>query len=133
MVGLHTPRILPLCAEPRVVAPVLARVMLTQYFANTNHTNVPAQVSYVFPVPAGGAVCGFEMHTADGKTIIGKVKEARQAEAEFKEAVADNRTAGLLAKETPDGKTSIAAKRIPLTSSNSLYDGIGRHTSETSD
>ena len=43
------------------------------------------------------------MHTADGKTIVGRVKEAVQAEREFKEALAKNKTAGLLAKAAPDG------------------------------
>ena len=76
---------------------------MTQYFANPNRTDVPTQARYVFPVPAGGAVCGFEMHTADGKTIVGRVKEAVQAEREFKEALAKNKTAGLLAKAAAYG------------------------------
>lgn len=83
---------------------VLARVTLIQHFTNTNRTDVPVQVKYVFPVPAGGAVCAFEMRTADGKLVVGKVKEAKQAETEYKEAIARNQTAGLLAKAAPDGK-----------------------------
>ncbi|EPT01798.1 hypothetical protein FOMPIDRAFT_59317, partial [Fomitopsis schrenkii] len=81
---------------------VLARVTLTQHFANVNRTDIPTEAKYVFPVPVGGAVCAFEMHTADGKLVVGEVKEARQAEAEFKEAVAQKKTAGLLVKAAPD-------------------------------
>ncbi|EPT01795.1 hypothetical protein FOMPIDRAFT_1059549 [Fomitopsis schrenkii] len=84
------------------IADVLARVTLIQHFTNTNRTDVPVQVKYVFPVPAGGAVCAFEMRTADGKLVVGKVKEAKQAETEYKEAIARNQTAGLLAKAAPD-------------------------------
>ena len=43
------------------------------------------------------------MHTMDGKIVVSEVKEARKAEAEFREAVAQKKTAGLLAKATPDG------------------------------
>lgn len=83
--------------------PVLARVTLTQYFAATNHIEVPAKAKYVFPVPSGGAVCAFEMRTSNGKVLVGEVKESRQADNEFKEAVSQDRTAGLLAKASPDG------------------------------
>ena len=105
---------------------------LTQYFANPNRTDVPAQARYVFPVPVGGAICGFEMHTADGKAIVGKVKEAIQAEREFKEAVTQNKTAGLLAKAAPDGTKSWQECLDSLTWTNSLHDVVGCHTSQTS-
>lgn len=88
------------------MASVLASITLTQHFANTNRTNTPTEVRYVFPVPVGGAVCAFEMRTADGKVVVGEVKESQQAEAEFKQAVAQKKTAGLLAKAAPDGEES---------------------------
>ncbi|KZT66843.1 VIT-domain-containing protein [Daedalea quercina L-15889] len=84
------------------IADVLARVTLTQHFANTNRTSVAAEAKYIFPVPLDGAVCAFEMRTADGKVVVGEVKEARQAEAEFREAVSQKKTAGLLSKAAPD-------------------------------
>ncbi|EPT01811.1 hypothetical protein FOMPIDRAFT_1119408 [Fomitopsis schrenkii] len=96
----HMPLIF-VSAEVHIVD-VLARVTLTQHFANVNRTDIPTEAKYVFPVPAGGAVCAFEMHTADGKVVVGEVKEARQAEAEFKEAVAQKKTAGLLVKAASD-------------------------------
>lgn len=132
MVGLHTPIIPTPFTEFYFVSSVLARVTLTQHFANTNRTDIPGQAEYVFPVPVGGAVCGFEMHTADGKTIVGKVKEALQAQAEFKEAVADNRNAGLLAKAAPDGTNSVTAKGALLTYTDSLHGGVRCHTPQTS-
>ena len=82
---------------------MLARVTLTQHFANINHAGVPIETKYIFPVPAGGAVCAFEMRTADGKLVVGEVKEAEQAKKEFEEAIAHKKTAGLLAKAAPDG------------------------------
>ncbi|KAH9925324.1 uncharacterized protein B0H18DRAFT_1085308 [Fomitopsis serialis] len=84
------------------IADVLARVTLTQHFANVNRTDRAATARYVFPVPVGGAVCAFEMRTADGKVVVGEVKEAHQAEAEFTQAVSQNKMAGLLAKAAPD-------------------------------
>lgn len=89
------------------MSPVLARVTLTQHFANPNRTEELTEAKYVFPVPAGGAVCAFEMHTADGKVVVGEVKVAHQAETEFKEAVAQKKTAGLLAKAAPDGAYTV--------------------------
>ncbi|KZT66845.1 VIT-domain-containing protein [Daedalea quercina L-15889] len=84
------------------IVDILARVTLIQLFANTSRAEVPAEAKYVFPVPVGGAVCAFEMRTADGKVIVGEVKESGQAEAEFREVISHNRTAGLLAKAAPD-------------------------------
>ena len=49
------------------------------------------------------AVCAFEMRTAGGRVVFGEVKEASQAEAEYKEAVNTNKVAGLLAKSASDG------------------------------
>lgn len=82
---------------------MLARVTLTHRFANPNRTDIPAYAKYVFPVPVGGAVCAFEMRTASGRVVFGEVKEASQAEAEYKEAVNTNKLAGLLAKSASDG------------------------------
>ncbi|KAH9830990.1 uncharacterized protein C8Q71DRAFT_862124 [Rhodofomes roseus] len=84
------------------ITDVLARVTLTQHFANTNRSGASATARYVFPVPAGGAVCAFEMRTADGRVVVGEVKEAHRAEIEYKEAVAHNKFAGLLAQATSD-------------------------------
>ncbi|TFY68076.1 hypothetical protein EVJ58_g1240 [Rhodofomes roseus] len=84
------------------ITDVLARVTLTQHFANTSRSGASAAARYVFPVPAGGAVCAFEMRTADGRVVVGEVKEAHRAEMEYKEAVAHNKFAGLLAQATPD-------------------------------
>lgn len=91
---------------------MLASVTLTQHFVNTNRTTIPTEARYVFPVPVGGAVCAFEMRTTDGHVVLGQVKEALQAEAEFKDAVAQKKTAGLLVKAAPDGKEE-SANHVP--------------------
>ncbi|TFY65188.1 hypothetical protein EVJ58_g2141 [Rhodofomes roseus] len=78
-------------------------VTLTQSFVYPGHTGYDSvDAKYVFPIPVGGAVCAFELHTSDGHVVTGKVKEARQAKREFQAAIAENKLAGLLAKEASD-------------------------------
>ena len=112
---------------------VLARVTLTQHFVNTNRAGVPIETKYVFPVPACSAVCAFEMRTANGKLVVGQVKEAKQAEKEFREAVARNKTTGLLSRAAPDGAHDVRSRRLErLRILCSLCHVSGRNSSRTS-
>jgi Vault protein inter-alpha-trypsin domain len=62
-------------------------------------------VEYVFPLPPGAAVCSFKAVIDDTKVIQGVLKEKEDAKREFKEAVAQGKTAGLLQQEHADGET----------------------------
>ncbi|PVF97085.1 hypothetical protein CPB86DRAFT_760872 [Serendipita vermifera] len=68
------------------------------------HSSAPISrdVEYVFPLPPGAAVCSFKAVIDDKKTIKGVVKEKGQAKTEYKAAVAQGKTAGLLEQEHPD-------------------------------
>ncbi|PVF91424.1 hypothetical protein CPB86DRAFT_809498 [Serendipita vermifera] len=70
------------------------------------HSSAPISrdVEYVFPLPPGAAVCSFKAVINDKKVINGVVKEKGQAKSEYKAAVAQGRTAGLLEQEHPDGE-----------------------------
>ena len=65
-------------------------------------------VEYVFPLPPSAAVCSFKAIIDDTKVIQGVVKEKEDAKREFKEAVAQGKTAGLLQQEHADGETVLA-------------------------
>ncbi|PVF97084.1 VIT-domain-containing protein [Serendipita vermifera] len=68
------------------------------------HSSAPISrdVEYVFPLPPGAAVCSFKAVIDNKKTIKGVVKEKGQAKTEYKAAVAQGKTAGLLEQEHPD-------------------------------
>ena len=61
-------------------------------------------VSYVFPLPPDAGVCSFKAVIDDQKVISGVVKEKSVAKAEYTEAVAKGKTAGLLEKQHADSK-----------------------------
>jgi hypothetical protein len=67
--------------------------------------SVNRDVEYVFPLPPRAAVCSFKAVIDDKKVIKGVVKEKRDAKAQYKTAVAQGKTAGLLEQEHPDGKS----------------------------
>ncbi|PVF97081.1 hypothetical protein CPB86DRAFT_735500 [Serendipita vermifera] len=68
------------------------------------HSSAPISrdVEYVFPLPPGAAVCSFKAVIDDKKTIKGVVKEKSEAKTEYKAAVAQGKTAGLLEQRHPD-------------------------------
>ncbi|PPQ99693.1 hypothetical protein CVT26_009147 [Gymnopilus dilepis] len=78
-----------------------ARVVLTQSYTNSNIGRSSA-TQYAFPVPAGGAVCAFNMKASSGQVVSGVVKERSQAKNEYDAAILDNQWAGLLCEATSD-------------------------------
>lgn len=80
-----------------------ARVTLIQVFSNRDAERTP-RAKYVFPIPAGAAVCAFEMHTEDGRTIHGVAKERRQAQLEHEEAFNAGKLTSLVEWATNDSK-----------------------------
>lgn len=77
-----------------------ARVNLKQTFLNPSQDRGIQEVRYTFPLYDGVSVVGFTCHVG-ARTIVGEVKEKEKAKAEFKEAVEQGKTAGLL-EQLPD-------------------------------
>ena len=85
------------------MATVSARIVLTQTFRNTSQQPT-ARAKYVFPLPERSAVCAFELERADGRVIIGTVKEKEAAARTFEAAIAAGKTAGLIESVTDDSQ-----------------------------
>lgn len=87
----------------RIIHLVSARVVLTQlYVSDDNYRSSKAQ--YVFPIPANGAVCAFQMRSGDDQVVTGVVMERSKAKREYDIAVSNDKWAGLLYETTPDGE-----------------------------
>ncbi|HET6438693.1 MAG TPA: VIT domain-containing protein [Anaeromyxobacter sp.] len=71
----------------------LARTVLTQVFENRYPD--PLQVTYLFPLPHGGAVSGFSFRLRD-RHVVGEVDLLERARQRFEEALLSGRTAALL-------------------------------------
>ena len=71
----------------------LARSRLVQLFENPFEE--PLQVTYLLPLPHGGAVSGFSLRFGD-RRIVGEVDAREKARERFEEAVLSGRTAALL-------------------------------------
>ncbi|THG97060.1 hypothetical protein EW026_g4874 [Hermanssonia centrifuga] len=56
----------------------------------------------IFPVPSRAAVCGFEMHTEDGRSIAAVAKERKTARREHEQAIQRGRMTGLVEHVTDD-------------------------------
>lgn len=91
---------------------VSAVVRVTQDFWQYSDEPVPS-ASYVFPVPAHAAVCGFEMRSQDGKVIKAVAKEREQARKEHEAAIQEGQMTGLVQHATDDGDHSFR-QRISL-------------------
>ena len=74
----------------------IARTRLRQHFANPYST--PLELTYAFPLPADGAVSGYEIH-AGSRVIKGRVEPREKARADFETARLEGRTAGLVDEE----------------------------------
>jgi Ca-activated chloride channel family protein len=77
----------------------IARTRLRQHFANTHPT--PLELTYAFPLPADGAVSGYEIRAGE-RVIRGRVEPRAKAHAEFEHAHVTGRTAGLVDEERPN-------------------------------
>jgi len=94
------------------VATVSARIVLTQSFRNTSEQPT-ARAKYVFPLPERSAVCAFELEHADGRVVIGTVKEKEAAAQTFEAAVAAGKTAGLIESVTDDSQSACCTLESP--------------------
>lgn len=74
----------------------LARVVLRQAFANPH--SEPLHVTYSVPLPADGAVAGYEIR-AGKRRIVGEIGRRAEARERFEKAILEGRTAGLLDQE----------------------------------
>src|SRR5688572_32831716 len=70
----------------------LARVTLEQRFANPY--GEPLEVTYQVPLPADGAVGGYELLVGD-RRIVGEIERRERARERFEEAILEGRTAAL--------------------------------------
>src|SRR5262245_7693267 len=74
----------------------LARVILRQTFANPHAE--PLTVTYLFPLPADGAVAGYEFRIGE-RRVTGQVDRREAARERYERALVEGRTAGLLDQE----------------------------------
>ncbi|XP_035398698.1 protein mono-ADP-ribosyltransferase PARP4 [Cygnus atratus] len=77
----------------------VAQVVMFQTYTNQNSS--PIEAKYVFPLDDKAAVCGFEAFI-NGKHIIGKVKEKKQAHREYCKAISQGDGAYLMDQDAPD-------------------------------
>jgi len=75
------------------------KTTIEQSFVNLEDQAVEAV--YTFPLPAGAAVCHFEVVT-DDRVLTGEVEEAGKAEDQYDEAISEGHAAFLLEQNRPD-------------------------------
>jgi len=86
------------------------RARVTQVFRNPTKDWVEA--TYVYPLPAGGAVDTLKMVVGD-RVIVGDIKERQQAKAIYEQARATGRKAALTEQERPNIFTNSVANIGP--------------------
>jgi Ca-activated chloride channel family protein len=74
----------------------IARTRLHQRFSNEHRQ--PLELTYTFPLPADGAVSGYEIR-AGNRVIKGRVEPREDARAKYDAARLQGRTAGLVEQE----------------------------------
>ncbi|KAJ7288528.1 von Willebrand factor type A domain-containing protein [Mycena rebaudengoi] len=77
-----------------------AQVKLTQTYGND--AAFPIEATYLFPIPARAAVCGFVMIKQDGSKVVGCVQEKQEARKTYNAAVTQGKQASLMEQQTPD-------------------------------
>jgi Ca-activated chloride channel family protein len=96
-------RLIPLpLAETRVrgiVSGFVARVKVTQVYVNPYDAVIEA--TYVFPLPERAAVTSMIMHLSD-RDVVAEIKEKKEAEEIYKEAVEAGHTAALMTQQRPN-------------------------------
>lgn len=90
----------------------LARTTLRQRFGNPFRE--PLEVTYTLPLPADGAVTAYTMRIGE-KTIQGEVQPREKAQQEYRKALEEGRTAGLLDQERADTFTQTLGNIPPGT------------------
>ena len=83
----------------------IARVVLEQRFVNRFPD--PLEVTYQVPLPAEGAIAGYELVIGD-RRITGEIERREQARQRFEEAILEGKTSGLLDEE----RSSLFTQRI---------------------
>ncbi len=77
----------------------LAQSTLVQEFSNPHDD--PLEVIYTMPLPADGAVLGYTIRMGE-RIIRGEIEVREKAEARFRQALYEGRTAGLLEEDRAD-------------------------------
>ncbi|KAM7179848.1 protein mono-ADP-ribosyltransferase PARP4 isoform 5-T5 [Macrochelys suwanniensis] len=90
----------------------IAQIVVFQTYTNQNDNSIEAK--YVFPLDGTAAVCGFEAFI-NGKHIVGKVKEKKQAHKEYREAISRGDGAYLMDQDAPDVFTVSVGNLPPKT------------------
>ncbi|BGO90706.1 hypothetical protein NBRC10512_000646 [Rhodotorula toruloides] len=88
-----------------------ARVQLTQTYHNDSTSTLSC--SYMFPVPARSAVCGFVMVKQDGTRVIGVVQEKQEARVTYDDAVKEDKLASLTEQASPDSFVCSVGNVLP--------------------
>lgn len=89
-------------AQTRVrgcVSGFAARVKVTQVYVNPYDAVIEA--TYVFPLPERAAVTSMIMHLSD-RDVVAEIKEKREAEEIYKQAVEAGHTAALMTQQRPN-------------------------------
>jgi Ca-activated chloride channel family protein len=86
------------------------RVQLLQRF--TNPHGEPLEATYIFPLPDRGAVTALKM-TADGHTVVARLRERAQARAEYDAAIAAGQRASIAEEDRPDVFTLRVGNILP--------------------
>ncbi|KAJ7071390.1 von Willebrand factor type A domain-containing protein [Mycena amicta] len=94
-----------------IIVDLAARITLTQIFRNTLQT-ATSRASFYFPVPARGAVCGFQLKTSDDRTVVAVCKEKAKAREEYEQALAQGQESSLL-EWVEDDVFTISVGSIP--------------------
>src|SRR5437867_7644411 len=88
----------------------LALTVLAQEYANPH--SEPLEVVYTMPLPADGAVVGYTIRLGP-RVITGRVEKRETALADYRKALEEGRTAGLLDQERADTFTQTLGNLPP--------------------
>lgn len=83
------------------VLSTVSRTSLTQRFANFSDIII-TDANYSFPLYDGAAIISIRCAIGDDRMLEGRIKPKAEARADYKKAVADQRTAALLEEHTPE-------------------------------
>lgn len=92
------------------VAGVIARVTVEQTYANMGTT--PLHARYVFPASTRAAVHGMTLTVGD-RTVEARIKERRQARADYERAKTEGKSASLLEQQRPNVFTMEVSNVLP--------------------
>ncbi|KAH0590239.1 hypothetical protein H2248_000409 [Termitomyces sp. 'cryptogamus'] len=102
-----------------LIVDVSCKVTLFQTYNNPLDT-LTGRCKYMFPVPAGAAVCAFGMKTSDDRIVEGVAKDKEIAQREYENAIHARRLTGLVNYATDDIFT-ISVGSIPAHTSVKVF------------